>query len=593
MLSYVRYILNNLGRVTTWLLISSATFLSVSARADVALPHIFGDHMVLQRDGTVPIWGTAAAGEAVTVTAGKVQGTATAGSDGKWMVKLAGLPASTTPIDVTVAGKNTITFHDVLVGDVWVCSGQSNMEFSEPMEASAKTELLQADHPLIRLFYVPKVPSRTPADEIGAAKKPLEGSWQVCSRDALMNDGDWNGFSAVGYTFGREVNAATQAPVGLISDCWGGQTAQSFTSLEALQANPMFKHYVDKALDFQSNYDKYVASYNAALPLYPPILEKWKQDNKAALDAYNQWPQKAKEAAANNQPVPPRPPFLRPPNPPQNPASNPAIPTVLYNGMIHPIIPYAIKGAIWYQGEANAGGPVEYRTLLPTMIQDWRTRWGQGDFPFLTVELANFMKRLPDPSESNWAALREAQAKTLSLPKTGLAVTIDIGEANDIHPKDKEDVGHRLAVAALNVAYGQKAVGSGPIYKSMTIEGDKVHLAFDSVGQGLVTDVPPPHFHPGEPRTVDASPEGFAVAGADHKFAWAQAAIEGDGVVVSSPAVPAPVAVRYAWADNPACNLYNKDGLPAVPFRTDDWPVGEQVPPPPKPVPAPAPAPAK
>jgi len=546
--------------------------------------------MVLQREGTVPIWGTAAPGEAVTVTAEQAHGTATAGTDGKWLIKLADLPASTTPIDVTVAGKNTITFHDVLVGDVWICSGQSNMEFAEGMESSSKIELPQADRPQIRLFYVPKVPSRTPADEIGAnpPNKPLEGSWQVCTRDMLLNDGDWGGFTAVGYIFGREINASTHAPVGLISNCWGGVAAQSYTSLEALKANPLFKQYVDKALNLQKNFDKFVATYQAALPLFPPILEKWKQDNKAALDAYAQWPQQAKDAAAQQLPIPPKPPFLRPPDAPQDPAKNPGFPTVLYNGMVHPLMPYAIKGAIWYQGEANAGMPVEYRTLLPTMIQDWRTRWGQGDFPFLIVQLANFMKRLPDPSESNWAALREAQAKTLALPNTGLAVTIDIGEADRIHPGDKEDVGHRLALAAMDVAYGQKAVDSGPIFKSMTIEGDKVHLIFDSVGQGLVTGVPPPHFHPGEPRSVDANLEGFALAGTDQKFVWAQAAIEGDGVVVSNSAVSAPVAVRYAWADNPVANLYNKDGLPAVPFRTDDWPVGEQIPPPPQSLPPPA-----
>ena len=413
-------------------------------------------------------------------------------------------PVSTTPIDVTVAGKNTITFHDVLIGDVWICSGQSNMEFGEGMEESSKIELPQADRPQIRLFFVPKVPSRTPADEIGASppNKPLEGSWQACTRDTLLNDADWGGFSAIGYIFGREINASTHAPVGLISNCWGGVTAQSFTSLEALQANPLFKGYVGKALNLQKNFDKFVATYQAALPLFPPILEKWKEEHKAALDSYDQWPQQAKDAAANKLPIPPRPPYLRPPDAPQDPAKNPGFPTVLYNGMVHPLMPYAIKGVglVIRSSEANAGGPVEYRTLLPTMIQDWRTRWGQGDFPFLIVQLANYMKRLPDPSESNWAALREAQANTLALPNIGLAVTIDIGEADKVHPGRGRRRPSAGAGGDEKSPYGQKVVGSGPGYKSMTIDGDKVHLTFDSE-PGLVTGVPPPHFHPNEPRS--------------------------------------------------------------------------------------------
>ncbi len=572
-------------RITTWLLVLSGAVLPFTANADVTLPRIFGDHMVLQRDGTVPIWGTAAPGEVITVTAGKIKGTATAGGDGKWIVKLAGLPASTVPIDVTVAGKNTITFHDVLVGDVWVCSGQSNMEFPEANEISSKDELPKSNQPQIRLFFVPKVPQKTPANEIGSTTKPLEGSWQVCTPDTLAKDGDWGGFTAVGYVFGREVNAFTHAPVGLIENCWGGMSAQSYTSFEALQANPLLKHYADDALKFQTNYDSLMTAYQAALPSWLATLDKWKQDNKDAIAAFDQWKQQAAAATAQNQPPPPKPTEPKPPAAPMDPSKNPRIPTVLYNGLVHPLIPYAIKGVIWYQGESNAGQPVEYRTLFPAMIQDWRAQWGQGDFPFLFVQLANYMKRSPDPTESSWAALREAQAKTLSLPNTGMAVTIDTGEGADIHPKDKEDVGHRLALAAMDVAYGQKVLDSGPMFKSMTVEGDKIRLTFDHIGQGLTPGVPPPHFHPGEARTVDPTLEGFAIAGADHKFVWAQAVIDGDTVVVSNAAVPTPVAVRYAWADNPANNLYNKDGLPTVPFRTDDWPVGEQIP---KPTVAPA-----
>jgi len=577
----VRYAKVVIMRITSWLFLASIAVLPVTVKAEVSLPHIFGDHMVLQRNGTVPFWGTAEPGEKVTVTAGKAHGTATADADGKWMVKLAGLQSSTTPIEVTVAGKNTITFRDVLVGDVWVCSGQSNMEFPESHEASSKTELPQANQPQIRLFFVPKVPAKTPAAEIGAlpANKPMEGSWQVCTPDTLANDGDWNGFSAVGYVFGREISAFTHAPVGLISNCWGGMPAQSYTSHEALEADPLLKHYADDTQTFLSNYDKLVTDYDAAMVTWPATLAKWKEDHKDALAAFDQWKQQSAEAVAKNQPPPPPVQAPKPPPAPVNPAKNPRIPSALFNGMVRPIIPYGIKGVIWYQGEANAGKPVEYRTLFSAMIKDWRAQWGQGDFPFFFVQLANYMKRVPDPSESNWAALREAQAKTLALPKTGMAVTIDTGEAGDIHPTDKEDVGHRLALAAKNVAYGEKVEHSGPVYKAMSAKDGKIRLTFDHVGQGLVTDVPPPHFHPGESRTVDPKLEGFAIAGADKKFVWAEAVIEGNAIVVSSDSVTAPVAVRYAWADNPASNLYNKDGLPAVPFRTDDWPVGEQVPP--------------
>jgi sialate O-acetylesterase len=571
-------------RIAAYLALVSVFSLSNSLRADVALPKIFGDHMVLQRDITVPIWGSAAPGEAVTVKAGGVTGNVTADSNGKWMIKLSGLKASTTPIDVTVTGKNTITFHDVLVGDVWICSGQSNMEFSEPLEISSKDELPKANHPEIRLFFVPKVPAKIPAEDIGPSPKdkPLEGSWQVCTPDALKGAGDWGGFSAVGYVFGREINAFTHQPVGLISNCWGGMPAQAYTSLESLKGNPALQHYVNDYDSFIKNFDALVDTYHKDMDAWPAKLQKWKDDNKAAIDTFAQWKQQAADAAAKNQPAPPKPPEPKL-NPPVDPAKNPRIPTVLFNGMVHPLIPYAIKGAIWYQGEANAGAPVEYRTLFPTMITDWRTQWAQGDFPFFFVQLANFMKRQPDPGNSNWAALREAQAKTLSLANTGMAVTIDIGEGEDIHPRDKEDVGHRLSLAALDVAYGQKAEDSGPVYQSMTVEGNKIRIKLDHVGQGLTTGVPPPHFHPGEARTVDPTVQGFALAGADQKFVWAHAVIDGDTVVVSSDTVTTPVAVRYAWADNPANNLYNKDGLPAVPFRTDDWPVGEQIP---KPAPA-------
>ena len=248
----------------------------------------------------------------------------------------------------------------------------------------------------------------------------------------------------------------------------------------------------------------------------------------------------------------------RKPQPPHISQNNPNVPTVLHNAMIHPLVPYGIRGAIWYQGESNASRAYQYRTLFPTMIHDWRTKWGQGDFPFLFVQLANWQAVKPKPADDNWAELREAQLMTLALPNTGMAVTIDIGEADDIHPRNKQDVGKRLGLAARRVAYGEKIVYSGPIYRSMRVEGNTVRLRFDHVGSGLVAK--------GGPLT------GFAIAGADRKFVWADARIDGDTVVVSNDKVPSPVAVRYAWAINPVCNLYNKEGLPASPFRTDSWP---------------------
>jgi sialate O-acetylesterase len=249
---------------------------------------------------------------------------------------------------------------------------------------------------------------------------------------------------------------------------------------------------------------------------------------------------------------------------PMSLGANPNLPTVLYNGMIAPVLPYAIKGSIWYQGESNAGRAWQYRTLLPTMIADWRQRFESGDFPFLIVSLANFMERKPEPSDSQWAELREAQAYTVqTVPKTGLAISVDIGDPVDIHPKNKQDVGHRLALAARKIAYGEKGlVASGPVFRGMAVEGNAIRLRFDNVGGGLVAK--------------DGKLAGFAIAGADRKFVWAEARIDGDTIVVSSPAVPNPVAVRYAWADNPDATLFNKAGLPAVPFRTDDWPLTTQ-----------------
>jgi len=545
---------------------------SVTASADVTLPLIFGDHMVLQRDTTVPVWGWANPGEKVTVSAGSVTASATAAQDGKWTVKLEKLPTSETPIEVTVEGRNKIVLKDVLIGDVWVCSGQSNMEFGIAGEISSSEELPKADQPQIRFFYVPMAIAPTPAKDVLKAS-PASGhraGWQVCTPKSLIKGAPWMGFSAIGYHFGKDIHAATGKPVGLIGAYWGGSPAQTWTSLEALQAVPALKIYADEGVESTAAFQQFLDTRNTVLlPKWNAAMDQWIKANQAAMDAYlaasQKWVTAARQAALDEKPLPPQPSPETPKAPRLDSGKNQGLPGGCFNAMIAPLIPYAIKGAIWYQGEANASNSILYRTLFSTMITDWRTRWGQGDFPFLFVQLANF---IPQKTE-NWPALREAQTQTLALPNTGMSVTIDVGEAADIHPKDKWDVAQRLALAARHIAYGEKLAYSGPIYKAMKVEGKQIRIQFEHAGDGLTLGVPPEHFHPGELRTPATELLGFAIAGADHKFVWAKAKIDGESVLVSSDAVPNPVAVRYAWADNPTANLYNQAGLPASPFRTD------------------------
>ncbi len=477
-----------------------------TATADVKLPAIFGDNMVLQADKKVPVWGTAEPGEkievrvsidqAATTAAGNAASEsvmqskeATADDKGNWKVVLDALPASDEPIGFVVTGKNKLTIENVLVGEVWVASGQSNMEWPVKAANDPEKEIAEAKFPEIRLFQVTKAVSpKAPADDV-------EGHWAVCNPETVGS------FSAVAYFFGREIQNATSRPVGLIGTYWGGTPAESWTSREKLESVESLK----------------------------PLVTNW--DTLA---------QKEGDEGDKAQ-------------------KNPHHAATLYNGMLEPIIPFAIRGAIWYQGESNAGRAYQYRTLFPTMITDWRERWGQGDFPFLFVQLANFKQRKDQPADSDWAELREAQSMTLELPKTGQAVIIDIGEAGDIHPRNKQDVGKRLALAAMAVAYDKKdVVSSGPVLKDAKFEDDKAVLTFDHVGGGL--------------EAKGGALKGFAIAGEDRVFKWADAKIEGDTIVVSSSEVKNPKAVRYAWADNPEATLYNAEGLPASPFRTDEWP---------------------
>lgn len=487
--------------------------------AEVKLSPMFADHMVLQQGMVVPVWGTADAGEEVTVSFGGQNVTATPDPTGKWMAKLAAQEASDRPATLTARGKNTVTVSDVLVGEVWVCSGQSNMEWS--VNNSARPEQEKADaanYPKVRMFTVKKAVAGKPA-------RTLEGSWAVAGPQTVGN------FSAVGYFFGRELHKSLNVPVGLIHTSWGGTPAESWTTAEALAADPDLTPITDR-------WNQQFAQFKQRVAKLPQEVE--------------QWARAAEQADAAGAPVPPPPQI-------QDPRSHPWRPSGLYNAMIEPVVPYAIRGATWYQGESNAGRAYQYRKLLPAMIGSWRKAWGQGDFPFLIVSLANFTAVKDEPGESDWAELREAQSLTGAQPNNGQAITIDIGDANDIHPKNKQEVGRRLALVALARTYKKDVPFAGPTYESMTVEGDRVRLKFKHTYGGLVAKG-------GEPL------KGFAVAGEDKKWHWAECKIDGpDGVVVRSNKVSKPVAVRYAWANNPVCNLYNRADLPAVPFRTDDW----------------------
>jgi sialate O-acetylesterase len=463
--------------------------------------------MVLQANARVPIWGWADDGEDVTVEfCGQV--VKTTAKDGQWKVELKKLkPAGPNVLKVT--GKNSIRLHDVLVGEVWVASGQSNMEW--PMRAShePETEIAKTENPMVRLYTVPKLKAAKPTNNVNA-------SWIECRPSTTSN------FSAVAYYFARDLQKALGVPVGIIHTSWGGSPAEVWMSEDILADNPDYKR------DILDAYAPQRARYEAA-------LAQFQKDEAEA--------KKSGVTVTKRRP------------------SSPWRPSELYNGMIAPLLPYAIAGAIWYQGESNAGRAWQYRTLFPDMIRNWRRDWDRGDFPFMEVQLAPFMAIKDQPGDSSWAELREAQLlATKVLPKVGMAVITDVGDEKDIHPKKKEPVGARLALAARAIAYGQDVVYSGPIYKSMKVKADEAILSFEHTGAGLVAQ--------------SGELKGFAIAGEDNRFVWAKAEIQnGKKVVVSSPQVPSPVAVRYGWADYPVGNLWNKEGLPASPFRTDNLPL--------------------
>ena len=623
--------------------------------AQLTLPRLFSDNMVLQRNEEVPVWGWTGPGAAVELSMLGKSYRATADLDGRWSIALSPMDAGG-PYEMTLkSGSEEITISNILIGEVWVCSGQSNMEWVLQNTDRADTEIASAADQLIRHFKVPREGS------FALEEKLPGGDWQVTSPATAGQ------FTAVGYYFAKELRKKLNVPVGLINSSWGGSSVEAWTAadvqmegnasealallqqkreqermqnrkkLEAITGplpskdagmdgnNPLWAGFMvddrdwgemelpqlwedaqlahlDGVVWFRRNFslpeEMATAGVELGLAKIDDSDQVWVNGKKVGglTQAYNQlrkyevgpqilktgenlitvrvedtgggggiygeagemylssgskklslsgkWKYKVgeyREAVASvNQ-----------------------TPTMLYNHMIHPMLGYGIRGVIWYQGESNAGGTraFTYREQFPAMIEDWRDKWNQGDFPFLFVQLANFRAAVSEPADSDWAVLRESQSKTLStVPNTGQAVIIDIGEADDIHPRNKKDVGYRLALGARKIAYGEDLVFSGPVYRTHEINANKVVLQFDHVGSGLTA------------RDRYGYLKGFAIAGPDQQFHWAKATISGDRVVVWSEKVTKPVAVRYAWADNPDdANLYNLEGLPASPFRTDDW----------------------
>lgn len=493
---------------------------SITALADIRLPDVIGSSMVIQQKQTIPIWGFAEPGETVTVAFAGQKKTTVAGADGKWRIDLSKLSANTNPQVMTVIGKNTIKLNDVLIGEVWLVAGQSNMQ--RLLRETANGDAVQADanHPDLRLFNVRR--------EVGFKRtsKPI-GEWATCTSQSVAE------FSAAGYYFAVELQKELKVPIGMINASWGGSQAEAWTPVAYLNASPDLKPTVDRT------------------KIWDATREKVRVDYAAAIEAWRKKSDEQKSAGARPSPSPGVPDALR----------DYRIASSIYDGMIEPLIPFAIRGAAWYQGESNEERAEQYNLLLPTMIRAWRERWGEGNFPFGIIQLPNYRAVKPEPADAPWSFIREAQRRTaMEIPNTGLIVTIDIGEASDIHPKNKLDVGKRMALWALKDVYHRKITGA-PVLKDVEIKGSKIVLTFTEVGTGLKI------------KDGDKLDE-FAIAGNDRKWIWADAKIIGkDKIEISSAAVPEPKAVRYAFNSNPRHpNLTNDSGLPASPFRTDNWP---------------------
>ncbi|MDB4925173.1 sialate O-acetylesterase [Mucilaginibacter sp.] len=544
--------------------------------AGVRLPAIFGDNMILQRNMRVPIYGWAEIGEKIDIEFMSNTYKTITGTDGKWFVKLGSYKAGG-PYEMRIGSKSfTLTLRNILIGDVWLAAGQSNMEFGIQTEQHGAEAIAKATDKEIHFFYVPMAQALQTQQSI--AKVPADsfnGKWVVCSPELLANPQfAWHGFSAIGFYFAQHLRKSTGVPVGMIGSYKGGTPAQAWISLEGLQNSPPFTKYVDAHQKLVDNYESSKETYPQKLAAYQDSLKIWNTEvgNDFAI-VLKKWDADVLQARSSGQVPPIRPKPVRPaPHAPADPEGGFGTPTNDYNGMISPILRYGIKGVIWYQGEGNGdklADAIEYKDLFPRLIYDWRTQWEQGDFPFLFVQLPNFRDPAVSPSEGNWAWVREAQLKTLSLPATGMPVITDAGDAFNIHPTNKVDPAYRLALVARHVAYNENLVYSGPVYKSMKIAGNKIIISFDEINKGLITGRPSLD---GTAATAVKELKGFGIAGSDQKFVWAKAVIDGNTVVVSNDEVANPIAVRYNWADNPPGNLYNKDGLPAGPFRTDNWP---------------------
>ena len=513
--------INQLAQYSLILPLAIATVFSPALQAKVIPSPLFSDNVVLQREAAVPVWGRADAGETVTVTfVGQTQ-TAVADSQGKWEVRLTPMPANVTGT-LTIRGKNVVTLKNVVTGDVWLCSGQSNMALKVRDVTNAVAEIAAANQPEIRQLLIPCNPSPEPQPDVW-----IKGVWQPASPKTA---GD---FTAAGYFFAREIHAWLGVPVGLINSSVGGTPIQSWMALEILKVYP--------------GYAKLLERKKMEMAAWPTRKKQLDAELKA-------WETNAALAQAAHKPVPDKPWNPGPPD------SGRFMPGQLYNGMIHPLIHYCIKGALWYQGEANAGGgaggAADYTDLQSRLIAGWRQDWSLGNLPFYFVQLPNW-DNVGDASRNSWAFFREGQAKVLKVPNTGMAVTIDIGDNSNIHPKNKQEAGRRLALVALAGVYGQSGITLGPVYAGSVIEGASIRVRFDFAAGGLLVHGQLP-------------PLGFEIAGSDGKFFSAMARIETDSVVVRAAAVPKPAFVRYAWADNPPVNLFNAAGLPVAPFRTDN-----------------------
>jgi len=512
------------GRVAAALLAFSCC--RTPAHADVKLARLFSDHTVLQRDTAIPVWGTADPGESVTVVIGSAKAAATADAQSNWMVRLPPRPASAQPADLAVTGKNTIIVHDVLVGDVWLASGQSNMEMAFFWTEQGKAAAKAIDSPLIRIFKVPDGARDTPQAALD------RGGWAVCaSPGSVMN------VSQLSYFFARALQQKLGIPIGMINSSCSGTRIEAWMPAESLASDPA-------APAVQEQWQKVLAEFPARKAKYEEAKAAWETAKGAAQAAGKPFKQQA-------------------PLPPSGPGSTQA-PSGLYNAMIRPLIPYALHGVIWYQGENNTKRPGPYRTLFPSLISGWRSAFAHDDLPFYWVQLPGY--NMGTEFGDDWAGLRESQAAALALPNTGQAVTIDIGEGNNIHPGNKPEVARRLACLALARTYGDKSVvDSGPVFERAEFHGgDPVRIHFTHVDGGLTN------------RSSDAAkmPAGFEMAGEDRHFHPATAHIDGatDTVLVSCTGVQAPVAVRYAWRNNPTgLTLANRAGLPLAPFRTDAW----------------------